>query len=183
MSNPADITLKLCVLGASFDLSKLLVMRYLSGTPDPQFSAVEHWAPVVDKNLILEHPPSLRGKNLRVLIFYMPPRFRQRFRSLWPTFFQGAHGIIGAFDLASQDSFQNLQELMLQVSEVAPALPLVYVGLDLGSEVVIDDSQIENALESHAVHTKYFTVTPNDNAGVDSAFEGLTHYILGRDYR
>ncbi|MFX0168215.1 MAG: Rab family GTPase [Candidatus Hodarchaeota archaeon] len=100
-----------------------------------------------------------------------------RFRMLFPSFCNGAHGAVLVFDISRFVTFNSLEEWLTLIREVEPNIPIILIGskCDLNRSVDFDTAQA--FADSHKIES-YFEVSAQSNTGVQDALR----YIIRRAF-
>jgi small GTP-binding protein len=102
---------------------------------------------------------------------------QDRYRSIVRSYYRGTHGIILAYDVTSQESFDALASWFDEIESAAPAhVPVVLVGnkLDLGQTVAFEQAE---GIASRAGAKLYLT-SAKTGEGINDMFEGLIRLAL-----
>jgi small GTP-binding protein len=108
----------------------------------------------------------------------------KRFRFILPSYCQGAHGVIFAFDLTRPTTLWNLKEWFDLVAENTEGNPIfILIGTkadrieENGSEV-ISDEQIKQFLEEHNLsHNSFFKTSSKTGDNVTDVFAEISNLL------
>ena len=167
-----DYLLKLSIIG-DLDVGKTcLLLRYT----DDSF-ATDHLKKIgIDfKNKSI----NLENKLIRLQIWDIwDTDGQERFRNISKIYFKGAHGIILAYDIADQNSFNNIRNWIKQIETYAPtSVKKVLVGnkCDKPDRVI---SEEEGKKLANEYNMSFFETSAKTNKNVTEVFEFLTREIL-----
>ncbi|XP_055337140.1 ras-related protein Rab-18-like [Paramacrobiotus metropolitanus] len=164
-------TLKLLIIGESGVGKSSLLLRFADDTFDPELAATIG----VDfkvKNL------NFNGNVVKLAIW--DTAGQERFRTLTPSYYRGAQGVILVYDVTSKSSFQKLEMWLGEVDSYANKMDLgemlVANKIDQRTERVITR---EDGLKFARKHSMLFIECSARTAdGVVAAFEELVEKIL-----
>jgi small GTP-binding protein len=106
---------------------------------------------------------------------------RERFRAMASTYFRVANGVIVAFDVTSEDSFDAIHVWIKQIREAAPENVKIIL---IGNKIDMEDARKITTEQGREMAEKlkleeYFEASAKSGAGVQEAFSALVDYTLG----
>ncbi|XP_055337334.1 ras-related protein Rab-18-like isoform X2 [Paramacrobiotus metropolitanus] len=164
-------TLKLLIIGESGVGKSSLLLRFTDDTFDPELAATIG----VDFKV-----KSLNANGNVVKLAIWDTAGQERFRTLTPSYYRGAQGVILVYDVTSKSSFQKLEMWLGEVDSYAnkPGMVKMLVAnkIDQRTERVITR---EDGLKFARKHSMLFIECSARTAdGVVTAFEELVEKIL-----
>lgn len=116
------------------------------------------------------------GKIVRIKIW--DTAGQERYKSLTQGFFRNAHGIILAYDVTNQETFDNLkywiQSIHTQMGDATTKLIIVGNKIDLPREVKKEEAQ-KFALESHF---PYYETSAKTGEGINESIRTLVKMVF-----
>ncbi|CAI8036006.1 Ras-related protein Rab-18-B [Geodia barretti] len=165
-----NVNLKVLIIGDSGIGKSSLLLRFVNDTFDPDQSATIG----VDfkvKTIVLDQK--------RVKLSIWDTAGQERFRTLTPSYYRGAHGVILVYDVSSRGSFQNLETWLNELDTYATKKDLVkmLVGnkIDKESREVSRSDGLQFARRNSML---FIEASAKTRDGVQQAFQELVQKIL-----
>ncbi|XP_064401832.1 ras-related protein Rab-18-B-like [Halichondria panicea] len=165
------VNLKLLIIGDSGTGKSSLLLRFTNDTFDPDVSATIG----VDfkvKTLVID------GRRSKLSIW--DTAGQERFRTLTPSYYRGAQGVILVYDACSKDSFEGLEVWLNELDTYATKKDLIKMlvanKIDRTSERQVSRSDgLQFARRNSML---FIEASAKTRDGVQEAFEELVHKIL-----
>nr|ABD65437.1 Rab18 [Suberites domuncula] len=165
------VSLKLLIIGDSGAGKSSLLLRFTNDTFDPDVSATIG----VDfkvKTLVLDEK--------RTKLSIWDTAGQERFRTLTPSYYRGAQGVILVYDASSRESFEGLEVWLNELDTYATKKDLIKMlvanKIDKTSERQVSRSDgLQFARRNSML---FIEASAKTRDGVQEAFEELVHKIL-----
>ena len=122
------------------------------------------------------HTYESRGARYQILMWEVPGAPRNANASA--RYATMAAGVLLVFDLTRRSTFERLPELMRDIEEANPGLPVVLVGNKADGEVAVRSQEASIFAEKNGV--KYFETVAVRNEQVSEAFSSLIAEIIAK---
>ncbi|KAL4002653.1 Ras-related protein Rab-18 [Acanthocheilonema viteae] len=166
----AITTLKILIIGESGVGKSSLMLRFVDDTFDPEIAATigvdfRVTSMMVDQN--------------RVKLAIWDTAGQERFRTLTPSYYRGAQGVICVYDVSNRQTFERLGHWMNEVDTYSTKTDAVkmLVGnkIDISSREVTREEGLEFAKKYRML---FIEASAKTREGVQCAFEELIEKIL-----
>lgn len=164
------VNLKILIIGDSGTGKSSLLLRFVNDTYDPELSATIG----VDfkvKTVVLD------GKRVKLSIW--DTAGQERFRTLTPSYYRGAQGVILVYDVSSRQSFEGLDVWLNELDTYATKKDLIkmLVGnkIDKTTREVSRSDGLQFARRNSML---FIEASAKTRDGVQEAFEELVHKVL-----
>ncbi|KAJ5070772.1 small rab-related gtpase [Anaeramoeba ignava] len=167
-----DYLFKIILVGDSGAGKSCLLIRYSDG----KFS--DSYVSTIGVDFRIK-PIELNGKIFKLQIWDFAGT--ERFSMYTRNYFRGAHGIMILYDIANQNSFDNLKFWIQEIQEKAgDEVNIILIGTksDLVSKRVIDTETGKKLAEQ--LGYSFFETSSKENININEAFESLTNQIYQR---
>ncbi|CAI4231251.1 unnamed protein product [Auanema sp. JU1783] len=168
--NPVLTTLKILIIGESGVGKSSLMLRFVDHSFDPEQSATIG----VDFRVT-----SMNIDGNRVKLAIWDTAGQERFRTLTPSYYRGAQGVICVFDVTNRSSFERLDHWMTEVdtySTKGEAVKMVVANkIDMPNREVSREEGIKFARRHR---TLFVEASAKTNEGVQCAFEELIEKVI-----
>jgi len=168
--DPILATLKLLIIGESGAGKSSLLLRFVDNTFDPDQSATIG----VDFKV-----KTINVDGNRVKLAIWDTAGQERFRTLTPSYYRGAQGVILVYDVASRTSFTKLDMWLNELQTYAnrPNIVKMLVGnkIDMENRAVTRQEGLAFARRHQMLHIESSAKT---REGVQLAFEELVQKII-----
>ena len=171
-----DRIVQLLVIGDSSVGKTSLITRYTNGTFKEEYLAtvgLDYYSKNEEIN------------NQAIQIKLWDTAGQERFKALTQNYFRNAEGVLLAFDVTNEESFNNLKEWISSIKVNMEAknifLPLIIVGnkIDMENERDITKEDAENFASENKY--KYFETSAKTGEGVDEAVKELINLVLNQN--
>lgn len=169
-SNDILTTLKILIIGESGVGKSSLLLRFCEDTFDPEQSATIG----VDfkvKTITVE------GNKAKLAIW--DTAGQERFRTLTPSYYRGAQGVILVYDVCNQDSFNKLEAWLNELETFSTKHEIVK--MLVGNKIDLEKRQVtrEDGLRfARKHHMLFIESSAKTREGVQCAFEELVEKII-----
>lgn len=165
-----NVNLKVLIIGDSGIGKSSLLLRFVNDTFDPDQSATIG----VDfkvKTIVLNQ------KKVKLSIW--DTAGQERFRTLTPSYYRGAHGVILVYDVSSRESFQNLETWLNELDMYATKKDLVkmLVGNKIDKETR-EVSRTDGLQFARRNSMLFIEASAKTRDGVQEAFHELVQKVL-----
>ncbi|EFO19615.1 Ras-like protein Rab-18 [Loa loa] len=166
----AITTLKILIVGESGVGKSSLMLRFVDDTFDPEIAATigidfRVTSMMVDQN--------------RVKLAIWDTAGQERFRTLTPSYYRGAQGVICVYDVSNRQTFEKLGHWMNEVDTYSTKMDAVkmLVGnkIDMSNREVTREEGLEFAKKYRML---FIEASAKTREGVQCAFEELIEKIL-----
>jgi len=106
---------------------------------------------------------------------------QERFRTITSSYYRGAHGIIVAYDVTDQESFNNVKQWLQEIDRYAcENVNKLLVGnkCDLTTKKVVDYSTAEEFAKQ--LDIPFLETSAKDSTNVENAFKKMAEDIMAR---
>ena len=200
---PADVEVKLVVLGNTFVGKSCLLHRFTDGVfagPAMMATVGVDWS---IRTVELEPPPKVAlaggragagagaaaepaAARLRVKLTLWDTAGQERFRSLAQSYYRGSDGVILCYAMDSRETFEAIGSWLDDIDKAMPkGIPRVLVATkaDLAASAadaaaIVDEDEGEDLARRHGV--KFYSTSAYTGAGVDAPFLSLAQGIIDR---
>ncbi|KAM3723141.1 Ras-related protein [Dirofilaria immitis] len=166
----AITTLKILIIGESGVGKSSLMLRFVDDTFDPEIAATIG----VDFRVT-----SMIVDNNRVKLAIWDTAGQERFRTLTPSYYRGAQGVICVYDVSNRQTFERLSHWMNEVDTYSTKTDAVkmLIGnkIDISSREVTREEGLEFAKKYRML---FIEASAKTREGVQCAFEELIEKIL-----
>lgn len=163
-------TLKLLIIGESGVGKSSLLLRFTDDTFDPELASTIG----VDFKV---KTITVDGNRAKLAIW--DTAGQERFRTLTPSYYRGAQGVILVYDVANRNSFTRLEAWLNELDTFSTKHDIVkmVVGnkIDLPNRDVSRDEGLKFARKHHAL---FIEASAKTKEGVQCAFEELVEKII-----
>jgi len=104
---------------------------------------------------------------------------QERFRTITAGFYRGIHGVIFAFDVTDQESFETLPHWIDEAKRYAPETAqklIIATKIDLEDKRVVKQADIESFCQKESL--TYVETSSKTGTGVDITFQKITEAII-----
>lgn len=163
-----DLTIKLLVLGDSAVGKSSLLMRYCESKFDSNFVIT---IGVDFKNKVIQR----WGRKVRLQVW--DTAGQERFRTITPSYYRTAQGVILAYDITYEKSFDNVKYWLKNLAEYNndAAKILVANKVDRANERAVKTEQGQKLAEEY--NMVFFETSAKSNVNVDAAFEKIADLV------
>ncbi|EJW81078.1 member Ras oncogene family RAB18A [Wuchereria bancrofti] len=166
----AITTLKILIIGESGVGKSSLMLRFVDDTFDPEIAATigvdfRVTTMMVDQN--------------RVKLAIWDTAGQERFRTLTPSYYRGAQGVICVYDVSNRQTFERLSHWMNEVDTYSTKTDAVK--MLIGNKIDISNREVtrEEGLQFAKKHRMLFIeASAKTREGVQCAFEELIEKVL-----
>ena len=171
-----DKTCQILIIGDSSVGKTSLITRYTNGTFKEEYLAtvgLDYYS----KN------EEINNQTIQVKLW--DTAGQERFKALTQNYFRNAEGVLLAFDVTNEESFNNLKDWINSIKINMEAknifLPLIVVGnkIDMENERDITKEDAENFASENKY--KYFETSAKTGEGVDEAVKELINLVLNQN--
>jgi small GTP-binding protein len=173
------IKAKVCMVGDSSVGKTSLVRRYVYDTFEDKYLATLG-AKVTKKTEVVPFPEL--GVEYEIAMMIYDIMGAKEFRSLLrEAYFFGAQGLIAVCDLTSGETFESLEEWIMNAFNVTGKIPVELLAnkVDLEDELVITEGEIEKLSENY--ESKHKLTSAKTGVNVEPAFEDIA-LLLAKKY-
>nr|CDQ04738.1 BMA-RAB-18, isoform a [Brugia malayi] len=166
----AITTLKILIIGESGVGKSSLMLRFVDDTFDPEIAATIG----VDFRVT-----SMMVNQNRVKLAIWDTAGQERFRTLTPSYYRGAQGVICVYDVSNRQTFERLSHWMNEVDTYSTKTDAVK--MLIGNKIDISSREVtrEEGLEFAKKHRMLFIeASAKTREGVQCAFEELIEKVL-----
>ncbi|KAK6102513.1 Ras-related protein Rab-18-B [Brugia pahangi] len=166
----AITTLKILIIGESGVGKSSLMLRFVDDTFDPEIAATIG----VDFRVT-----SMMVNQNRVKLAIWDTAGQERFRTLTPSYYRGAQGVICVYDVSNRQTFERLSHWMNEVDTYSTKTDAVK--MLIGNKIDISSREVtrEEGLEFAKRHRMLFIeASAKTREGVQCAFEELIEKVL-----
>ncbi|VDK79421.1 unnamed protein product [Onchocerca ochengi] len=166
----AITTLKILIIGESGVGKSSLMLRFVDDTFDPEIAATIG----VDFRVT-----SMMVDNNRVKLAIWDTAGQERFRTLTPSYYRGAQGVICVYDVSNRQTFERLGHWMNEVDTYSTKTDAVK--MLIGNKIDITNREVtrEEGLEFAKKYRMLFIeASAKTREGVQCAFEELIEKVL-----
>jgi len=172
---------KVCMVGDNSVGKTSLIRRYVFDQFEDKYLATVG-AKVTKKKANVPFPELGVEYEIAMIIYDImgAKEFRKLLRE---AYFFGAHGLIAVCDLTSGDTFDNLEDWILNAFNVTGHVPVELLGnkADLKDELVVSESEIKNLGRDYGGPHKLTSAKTGDN--VELAFDDIAELLAKRNIR
>lgn len=122
----------------------------------------------------------LENKNVKLQIW--DTAGQERFRSLAPSYYRGAEGVVIIYDITNYISFKNISHWIEECKKHLESndIPIILLGnkVDLIEKRCISIDEAKNFAEKN--NLLFFETSAKENNNIESIFHNLTKYILNQ---
>ena len=171
-----DRIVQLLVIGDSSVGKTSLITRYTNGTFKEEYLAtvgLDYYSKNEEIN------------NQAIQIKLWDTAGQERFKALTQNYFRNAEGVLLAFDVTNEESFNNLKDWISSIKINMEAknifLPLIVVGnkIDMENDREITKEEAEKFASENKY--KYFETSAKTGEGVDEAVKELINLVLNQN--
>ena len=171
-----DRIVQLLVIGDSSVGKTSLITRYTNGTFKEEYLAtvgLDYYSKNEEIN------------NQIIQIKLWDTAGQERFKALTQNYFRNAEGVLLAFDVTNEESFNNLKDWISSIKINMEAknifLPLIVVGnkIDMENDREITKEEAEKFASENKY--KYFETSAKTGEGVDEAVKELINLVLNQN--
>ena len=171
-----DRIVQLLVIGDSSVGKTSLITRYTNGTFKEEYLAtvgLDYYSKNEEIN------------NQAIQIKLWDTAGQERFKALTQNYFRNAEGVLLAFDVTNEESFNNLKDWISSIKINMEAknifLPLIVVGnkIDMENDREITKEEAEKFASENKY--KYFETSAKTGEGVDEAIKELINLVLNQN--
>src|SRR4051812_6385000 len=104
---------------------------------------------------------------------------QERFQTILPAYYRGAHGVMLCYDVTDEKSYQNVAHWIKSIeTHSSQCVQTVLVGnkADMDSERVVSSSQGEELAKKYS--TSLFETSARSGVNVNEAFEAVIRSII-----
>jgi len=170
-----DHTIKIVLVGDSGVGKSSIVMRFTERKFDPSIACTIG----VDFKLEMQDYSDANGKNLKVMLNLWDTAGQEKFQSLTPSYYRGAHVILLAYDITKRESFLHLPKWLDECDLYASSNVLKIL---VGDKIDLDDKKVsaEEAKDFARKNNLKFSLecSSKDGRGVDEIFTQLINAVL-----
>ena len=171
-----DRIVQLLVIGDSSVGKTSLITRYTNGTFKEEYLAtvgLDYYSKNEEFN------------NQTIQVKLWDTAGQERFKALTQNYFRNAEGVLLAFDVTNEESFNNLKDWISSIKINMEAknifLPLIVVGnkIDMENDREITKEEAEKFASENKY--KYFETSAKTGEGVDEAIKELINLVLNQN--
>ena len=171
-----DRIVQLLVIGDSSVGKTSLITRYTNGTFKEEYLAtvgLDYYSKNEEFN------------NQTIQVKLWDTAGQERFKALTQNYFRNAEGVLLAFDVTNEESFNNLKDWISSIKINMEAknifLPLIVVGnkIDMENDREITKEEAEKFASENKY--KYFETSAKTGEGVDEAVKELINLVLNQN--
>ncbi|XP_065896721.1 ras-related protein Rab-18-B-like [Dysidea avara] len=164
------VSLKILIIGDSGTGKSSLLLRFVNDTFDPEQSATIG----VDFKV---KSMAIAGKRLKLSIW--DTAGQERFRTLTPSYYRGAQGVILVYDVTERDTFNSLEMWLTELDTYATKKDLVKMLVGNKIDKSGRDVERQEGMQFARRNSMLFIESSaKTRDGVQEAFEELVHKIL-----
>ncbi|XP_031573123.1 ras-related protein Rab-18-B-like [Actinia tenebrosa] len=170
MDNDVLTTLKILIVGESGVGKSSLLLRFTDDTFDPDIGATIG----VDFKV---KTISVEGNRAKLAIW--DTAGQERFRTLTPSYYRGAQGVILVYDTCNRDTFDKLEEWLNEVETYSSKKDIIK--MLVGNKIDKDNREVERiqGLQFARKYSMLFIeASARTKEGVQLAFEELVEKII-----
>ncbi|VDN90594.1 unnamed protein product [Brugia pahangi] len=171
----AITTLKILIIGESGVGKSSLMLRFVDDTFDPEIAATIG----VDFRVTSMMVNQNRVKLAIWASIFFDTAGQERFRTLTPSYYRGAQGVICVYDVSNRQTFERLSHWMNEVDTYSTKTDAVK--MLIGNKIDISSREVtrEEGLEFAKRHRMLFIeASAKTREGVQCAFEELIEKVL-----
>ena len=171
-----DRIVQILIIGDSSVGKTSLITRYTNGTFKEEYLAtvgLDYYS----KN------QEFNGQTIQIKLW--DTAGQERYKALTQNYFRNAEGVLLAFDVTNEESFNNLKDWISSIKINMEAknifLPLIIIGnkIDMENDREISKENAENFAKRN--NYKYFETSAKTGEGIDEAIKELVNLVLNQN--
>lgn len=160
-------TIKLLMLGDSGVGKSCLMIRFTKSIFSPQMMGTTG----IDMGV---KEMTIHNRTVKIQIW--DTAGQERFHSIARTYYQGAHGIILAYDVSDRTSFNNIPVWLEDIRKYTNSVNILLVGNKIDLKKVVSDAEAKDFAQSSSI--PFILTSAKNDENVQEAFFNLIKTIL-----